>query len=76
MIVCSATLHSFDVKKLAERIMHFPIWVDLKVCMKVFMFKTKIVLKLNYDNYFEVLGDRRLHSSVVICLFRPFDSWP
>lgn len=30
MIVCSATLHSFDVKKLAEKIMHFPTWVDLK----------------------------------------------
>lgn len=28
--MCSATLHSFDVKKLSERIMHFPIWVDLK----------------------------------------------
>lgn len=30
MVVCSATLHSFDVKKLAEKVMHFPIWVDLK----------------------------------------------
>ena len=30
MIVCSATLHNFDVKKLAEQIMHFPTWVDLK----------------------------------------------
>uniref|UniRef100_A0AAZ3R7P1 ATP-dependent RNA helicase n=1 Tax=Oncorhynchus tshawytscha TaxID=74940 RepID=A0AAZ3R7P1_ONCTS len=30
VIVCSATLHSFDVKKLSERIMHFPTWVDLK----------------------------------------------
>ncbi|XP_033114325.1 ATP-dependent RNA helicase DDX1-like [Anneissia japonica] len=30
MIVCSATLHSFEVKKLAEKIMHFPTWVDLK----------------------------------------------
>ncbi|GAB0093946.1 ATP-dependent RNA helicase Ddx1 [Sergentomyia squamirostris] len=30
MIVCSATLHSFDVKKMAERLMHFPTWVDLK----------------------------------------------
>ena len=30
MIVCSATLHSFEVKKLAERLMHFPTWVDLK----------------------------------------------
>ncbi|CAF1663625.1 unnamed protein product, partial [Didymodactylos carnosus] len=30
MIVCSATLHNFEVKKLADQIMHFPTWVDLK----------------------------------------------
>ncbi|XP_014664668.1 PREDICTED: LOW QUALITY PROTEIN: ATP-dependent RNA helicase DDX1-like [Priapulus caudatus] len=30
MIVCSATLHSFEVKNLANTIMHFPTWVDLK----------------------------------------------
>ena len=30
MIVCSATLHDFDVKRLAEKLMHFPTWVDLK----------------------------------------------
>lgn len=30
MIVCSATLHSFDVKKMAERLMYFPTWIDLK----------------------------------------------
>jgi ATP-dependent RNA helicase DDX1 len=30
MIVCSATLHDFDVKRMAERLMHFPTWVDLK----------------------------------------------
>lgn len=30
MIVCSATLHNFDVKKMSERIMNFPVWVDLK----------------------------------------------
>ncbi|XP_034949654.1 ATP-dependent RNA helicase Ddx1 [Chelonus insularis] len=30
MIVCSATLHAFEVKKLADRLMHFPTWVDLK----------------------------------------------
>lgn len=30
MIVCSATLHSFEVKKMAEKLMHFPTWVDLK----------------------------------------------
>ena len=30
MIVCSATLHNFDVKKMAERLMYFPTWIDLK----------------------------------------------
>lgn len=30
MIVCSATLHDFEVKKMADRLMHFPAWVDLK----------------------------------------------
>ncbi|CAB0009133.1 unnamed protein product [Nesidiocoris tenuis] len=30
MIVCSATLHDFEVKKLSETLMHFPTWVDLK----------------------------------------------
>jgi ATP-dependent RNA helicase DDX1 len=30
MIVCSATLHSLDVKKLADRLMYHPIWIDLK----------------------------------------------
>lgn len=30
MVVCSATLHDFDVKKMAERLMRFPTWVDLK----------------------------------------------
>lgn len=30
MIVCSATLHDFEVKKLAEKLMHFPTWIDLK----------------------------------------------
>ncbi|CAG2163414.1 unnamed protein product [Oppiella nova] len=30
MIVCSATLHNFDVKKFANKVMYFPTWVDLK----------------------------------------------
>nr|AAC47309.1 DEAD-box protein [Drosophila melanogaster] len=30
MVVCSATLHAFEVKKMAERLMHFPTWGDLK----------------------------------------------
>lgn len=31
MVVCSATLHHPDVKKLADKIMFHPTWVDLKV---------------------------------------------
>ncbi|CAK9304419.1 unnamed protein product [Gordionus sp. m RMFG-2023] len=30
VVVCSATLRDFDVKKMAESVMTFPIWVDLK----------------------------------------------
>lgn len=30
LIVCSATLHNFEVKKLADQIMYFPTWIDLK----------------------------------------------
>eukprot|EP00037_Helgoeca_nana_P016987 m.160263 g.160263 ORF g.160263 m.160263 type:complete len:733 (-) comp23784_c0_seq5:112-2310(-) len=30
MIVCSATLHHPEVKKMAEKLMQHPIWVDLK----------------------------------------------
>lgn len=30
VIVCSATLHNFDIKQLANKIMKFPSWVDLK----------------------------------------------
>lgn len=30
MVVCSATLHDFAVKKMADRLMYFPTWVDLK----------------------------------------------
>eukprot|EP00095_Tigriopus_kingsejongensis_P005808 maker-scaffold716_size107355-snap-gene-0.25 protein:Tk05808 transcript:maker-scaffold716_size107355-snap-gene-0.25-mRNA-1 annotation:"atp-dependent rna helicase ddx1 isoform x1" len=30
MVVCSATLHDFDVKRMADQLMHFPTWVDLK----------------------------------------------
>ncbi|CAD0204426.1 unnamed protein product [Chrysodeixis includens] len=30
MVVCSATLHAMEVKKMAEKLMHFPTWVDLK----------------------------------------------
>lgn len=29
-ICCSATLHDFDVKRLANQLMYFPVWIDLK----------------------------------------------
>lgn len=29
-ICCSATLHNFEVKKLAQQLMYFPSWIDLK----------------------------------------------
>lgn len=31
VIVCSATLRNFAVQKFADRYMHFPQWIDLKV---------------------------------------------
>ncbi|XP_065671009.1 ATP-dependent RNA helicase DDX1 isoform X5 [Hydra vulgaris] len=30
VVLCSATLHNLEVKKLADKIMHFPTWIDLK----------------------------------------------
>lgn len=30
MVVCSATLHAMEVKRMADRLMHFPVWIDLK----------------------------------------------
>lgn len=29
-ILCSATLHNYEVRKLAEQLMYFPTWIDLK----------------------------------------------
>jgi ATP-dependent RNA helicase DDX1 len=43
MIVCSATLHNFNVKRQAEKLMYFPTWVDLKVNL---IFKQKWVIEL------------------------------
>ena len=40
MIVCSATLHNIEVKKLAEKLMYFPTWIDLKglfICLFIEM---------------------------------------
>lgn len=30
MVVCSATLHAIEVRRLADRLMKFPVWIDLK----------------------------------------------
>lgn len=30
VICCSATLHNFEVKKLARELMYFPVWIDLR----------------------------------------------
>ncbi|PAA53121.1 hypothetical protein BOX15_Mlig022248g3, partial [Macrostomum lignano] len=30
MVVCSATLHAQEVRRMAERLMYFPVWIDLK----------------------------------------------
>ncbi|XP_011500025.1 PREDICTED: ATP-dependent RNA helicase Ddx1 [Ceratosolen solmsi marchali] len=30
MVVCSASLHAIEVKNMAERLMHFPVWIDLR----------------------------------------------
>lgn len=35
MVVASATLHSVPVKRLAEKLMYHPVWVDLKVRIEV-----------------------------------------
>ncbi|XP_067840393.1 ATP-dependent RNA helicase DDX1 [Heptranchias perlo] len=58
VIVCSATLHSFDVKKLAEKIMHFPTWVDLKGEDSVPETVHHVVLRVNpkTDRHWEKLG--------------------
>ena len=66
MIVCSATLHAFEVKKMAERLMHFPTWVDLKV-MFVFSKKaTKIDEIFTVDRGFAHFQGGLLTSNMVI----------
>ncbi len=56
MIVCSATLHSFEVKKMAERLMHFPAWVDLKVIIqKTICIKIRFSMVANKKFYWKLL---------------------
>lgn len=66
VIVCSATLHSFDVKKLSERIMHFPTWVDLKGEDSVPETVHHVVVPVNpkSDRLWERLGKNHIRVSL------------
>lgn len=67
VIVCSATLHSFDVKKLSERIMHFPTWVDLKGEDSVPETVHHVVVPVNpkSDRLWERLGKNHIRTDEV-----------
>ena len=67
VIVCSATLHSFDVKKLSERIMHFPTWVDLKGEDSVPETVHHVVVPVNpkTDRLWERLGKNHIRVSLL-----------
>lgn len=69
MIVCSATLHSFDVKKLSEKIMHFPTWVDLKGEDSVPDTVHHVVVPVNpkTDKLWERLGKNHIRVSAARC---------
>lgn len=64
--MCSATLHSFDVKKLSEKIMHFPTWVDLKGEDSVPETVHHVVVPVNpkADKLWERLGKNHIRVSV------------
>ncbi|TNM95025.1 hypothetical protein fugu_017784 [Takifugu bimaculatus] len=68
VIVCSATLHSFDVKKLSERIMHFPTWVDLKGEDSVPETVHHVVVPVNpkLDRLWERLGKNRIRGEYTV----------
>lgn len=63
--MCSATLHSFDVKKLSEKIMHFPTWVDLKGEDSVPDTVHHVVVPVNpkNDKYWEKIGKNHIRVS-------------
>uniref|UniRef100_A0A8C1LEC0 ATP-dependent RNA helicase n=1 Tax=Cyprinus carpio TaxID=7962 RepID=A0A8C1LEC0_CYPCA len=67
VIVCSATLHSFDVKKLSEKIMHFPTWVDLKGEDSVPETVHHVVVPVNpkKDRIWEKLGKNHIRTDEV-----------
>lgn len=72
VIVCSATLHSFDVKKLSERIMHFPTWVDLKGEDSVPETVHHVVVPVNpkSDRLWERLGKSHIRVSVRLLWYK------
>ena len=75
VIVCSATLHSFDVKKLSERIMHFPTWVDLKGEDSVPETVHHVVVPVNpkSDHLWERLGKNHIRVGFS-CLLKKIDA--
>uniref|UniRef100_A0A8C1LC18 ATP-dependent RNA helicase n=1 Tax=Cyprinus carpio TaxID=7962 RepID=A0A8C1LC18_CYPCA len=70
VIVCSATLHSFDVKKLSEKIMHFPTWVDLKGEDSVPETVHHVVVPVNpkKDRIWEKLGKNHIRVHIYLTL--------
>lgn len=76
--MCSATLHSFDVKKLSEKIMHFPTWVDLKGEDSVPETVHHVVVPVNpkADRLWEKLGKNHIRVHVPVLPSNPSDTFP
>lgn len=57
-VCCSATLHNFEVKKLAQELMYFPTWIDLKGEDSVPDTVHHVVLRIDpqKDNIYKDLG--------------------
>ena len=58
MVVCSATLHNFNVKKLAQKLMSFPTWVDLKGEDSVPDTVHHCVVRINPKNHKDALSNK------------------
>ena len=59
IVCCSATLHNFQVKKLAQDLMHFPCWIDLKGEDSVPETVHHVILRIDprRDDIYSQLGD-------------------
>ena len=68
MVVCSATLHNFNVKKLAQKLMSFPTWVDLKGEDSVPDTVHHCVVRVHPKNHFPVTNKARTSSVYLITL--------